>query len=143
MGALFGLLAFAFALLGGAVFAYFKQQRRVAVIGTVVELTSRITSIMPLPVVEFTAVSREKVRFTSGNTLFAESYTVGQSVNVRCDPADPNKAEVKSKANIWLVPAILVLMGILVCGLVISLSSCRMPDGGHPHPGGGGDTGPP
>ena len=123
MGACFGLSAFA--LLAGAVWAYFKQQRtaesRVAATGTVVELTSRITASgrasMICPVVEFAAPSGEKIRFTSDFGSLPASHKVGQSVNVRYDPADPHKAEIESKANIWLVPVILVFMGVIACCL--------------------------
>ena len=125
MGLCFGLSAFA--LLGGAIWAYFKQQRtmenRVAATGTVVELVRRTTasarSSILCPVVEFTIPSGEKITFTSEFGSFPAGYKVGQSVNVRYDPADPQKAEIESTMNRWLVPLILVFMGAIACCLAI------------------------
>ena len=122
MGLCFGISALG--LLGGAVWAYFKQQRtmegRVAVTGTVVELTDRITASgrasMICPVVEFTVVpSGETIRFTSEFGSRPAGHKVGQSVNVRYDPAEPQKAEIESKMTLWLVPLILAFMGIIAC----------------------------
>ena len=118
----------ALGLLGGAVWSYFKQQRtmqsRVAATGTVVELTSRITasgrSTMICPVVEFTAPSGEKVRFTSEFGSRPASHSIGQSVAVRYDPADPQKAEIESAMSLWLTPLILVFMGVIACCLAVA-----------------------
>ncbi|HEU0296886.1 MAG TPA: DUF3592 domain-containing protein [Anaerolineales bacterium] len=118
----------ALGLLGGAVWSYFKQQRtmqsRVAATGTVVELTSRITasgrSTIICPVVEFTAPSGEKVRFTSEFGSRPASHSIGQSVAVRYDPADPQKAEIESAMSLWLTPLILVFMGVIACCLAVA-----------------------
>lgn len=118
----------ALGLLGGAVWSYFKQQRtmqsRVAATGTVVELTSRITasgrSTIICPVVEFTAPSGEKVRFTSEFGSRPASQSIGQSVAVRYDPADPQKAEIESAMSLWLTPLILVFMGVIACCLAVA-----------------------
>ena len=126
MGACFGISAFG--LLVGAVWTYFSQQRkmesRAAVVGTVVELTSRNTASgrasIICPVVEFTALSGEKIRFTSDFGTLPASHQVGQSVNVRYEAADPQKAEIDSATNLWLVPLILVFMGIVACCLGVS-----------------------
>jgi hypothetical protein len=101
---LFGLCSglAAFGLLAGAAWAYFKQQRtmqsRVATTGTVVELTQQNTSrgYILCPVVEFTIPSGEKIRFTSEFGSRPASHSIGQSIAVRYDPADP-KSEVRSR----------------------------------------------
>lgn len=109
----------AFGLLGGAVWAYFSQQRkmesRVAAAGTVVELTTQATarSSIICPVVEFTVPSGEKIRFTSDFGSRPAGHKIGQSVNVRYDSVDPQKAEIESTMNRWLVPLILVFMGVI------------------------------
>jgi hypothetical protein len=126
IGACLGLSAFG--LLGGAVWAYFKQQRtmegRVAVTGTVVELTERVTvssdGSMICPIVEFTAISGEKIRFTSEFGSRPAGYRIGQSVNVRYDAVDPHTAEIDSAMNRWLVPVILVFMGAIACCLTVA-----------------------
>ena len=126
MGLCFGISALG--LLGGAVWAYFKQQRtlesRVEATGSVVELTSRITtsgrSHIICPVVEFTAPSGEKIRFTSDFGSFPATHQIGQSVKVRYDPVDPQKAEIDSATNRWLMPLILIFMGVIACCLAIA-----------------------
>jgi len=126
MGLCFGLSALG--LLVGAVWAYFSQQRkmesRISATGTVVELTERITasgrSSMICPVIEFTIPSGEKIRFTSEFGSRPAGHKVGQSLNVRYDPVDPQKAEIESTMTLWLVPLILAFMGILACCLAIA-----------------------
>jgi hypothetical protein len=126
MGLCFGIAAVG--LVGGAVWAYFKQQRtmesRVATTGTVVELTDRITASgrasMICPVVEFTLSSGEKIRFTSEFGSRPAGHKIGQSVNIRYEAADPQKAEIESTMNCWLVSLILVFMSIVACCLAVS-----------------------
>ena len=124
MSTCFGLSAFG--LLVGAVWAYFSQRRKmedhVAVVGTVVELTTRATarSSMICPVVEFTAFSGEKIRFTSEFGSRPAGYKVGQSVNVRYDPVDTQNAEIESTMNLWLAPLIFVFMGVIACCLGVA-----------------------
>ena len=124
MGLCFGTSAFA--LLVGAVWAYFSQQRkmesRVAAVGIVVELTTRATarSSMICPVVEFTASYGEKIRFTSEFGSRPAGHKIGQSVNVRYDAVNPQKAEIESTMNRWLVPLILMFMGVIACCLAVT-----------------------
>ena len=109
MGVCFSVAALG--LLGGALWAYFKQQRQmeswVAATGTVVELTTQATARGSIicPVVEFTATSGEKVRFTSEFGSRPAGHKVGQSVNVRYDAADPQKAEIESAMKSLAYPA--------------------------------------
>ena len=124
MGLCFGVSAFG--LLGSALWAYFKQQRqmqsRVAAVGTVVELTTQATARGSIicPVVEFTASSGEKIRFTSEFGSRPAGHKIGQSVNIRYDATDPQKAEIESAMNLWLIPLILVFMGAIACCLAVA-----------------------
>jgi len=126
MGLCFGLSSFA--LLGGAVWAYFSQQRKtesqVKAVGAVVELVSRVTasgrSSMLCPVVEFTASSGEKIKFTSEFGSRPAGHKIGQSVTVGYDPVEPQKAEIDSTTTRWLVPLIYVFMGLIACCLSVS-----------------------
>ena len=117
MGLCFGVSALG--LIGGAVWAYFKQQqtleRRVATTGIVVELTTQVTqrSSIFYPVVEFTTVTGEKIRFTSEFGSRPAEHKIGQSVNIRYEAADPQKAEIESTMNRWLVPLILGFMSVI------------------------------
>ena len=126
MGLCFGIAAVG--LIGGAIWAYFKQQRtmesRIATTGTVVELTTQVTASgrasMICPVVEFAIPSGEKIRFTSEFGSRPAGHKIGQSVNVRYEVADPQKAEIESTTNRWLVPLIMVFMSIVACCLAVS-----------------------
>jgi len=126
MGLGFGISALG--LLGGAVWAYFKQKRqmesRVPAVGTVVELTTRVTasgrSSMICPVVEFTVPSGGKIRFTSDFGSRPARHKIGQSVGVRYDSIDPQKAEIDSAMNLWLIPLILAFMGVIACCLAVA-----------------------
>lgn len=125
MGFCFGIAAVA--LLGGAVWAYVTQQRKMSsraeATGTVVELTRTATasgrSTVICPVVEFTTPAGEKVRFTSDFGSLPAKHTIGQSVNVRYDTVEPHKAEIDSAMSLWLTPIILVFMGSIACCLGI------------------------
>jgi len=115
----------AFGLLVGALWAYFSQQRkmqsRVAATGTVVELArtpSRRGYIM-CPVVEFAIPSGEKFKFTSEFGSYPASDRVGDIVNLRYDPADPQKAEVDSARSLWLTPLIVGGMSAIACCLAV------------------------
>ncbi len=126
MGLCLGLSAFG--LLGGAVWAYLKQQRtmqdRVAATGTVLELTQKSTTsahgYILCPVVEFTLPSGEKVKFTSEFGSFPASNKVGDTVKVRYDLTDPQKAEIDSAMSVWLTPLILLFMGLIACCLTVA-----------------------
>lgn len=128
MGLCFGISALG--LIGGAVWAYFKQQQtmesRIMTTGTVVELTDRVTASgrasMICPVVEFTTATGEKIRFTSEFGSRPAGHKLGQSVNVRYEAAEPQKAEIESTMNLWLVPLILVFMGVIAgCMAIVFL----------------------
>jgi Na+/proline symporter len=124
MGLCFGISALG--LFGGAVWAYFKQQRtvesRFAATGIVVELATQVTQRGSIfcPVVEFTVPSGEKIRFTSDFGSRPAGHKIGQSVNVRYDATDPQKAEIESTMNSWLVPLILVFMSVIACCLAVA-----------------------
>jgi hypothetical protein len=123
MGLCAGLASFG--LLAGAGWAYVSQQRRmqsrVPTTGTVVELARQTTTrgYILCPVVEFTIPSGEKISFTSDFGSRPAGYTIGQSVNVRYDPADPQKAEIESTMSRWLLPLVLVFMGAIACCLSV------------------------
>jgi hypothetical protein len=114
-------------LLAGAIWSYFKQKNqmesRAPATGTVVELVHRATtggrSGIFCPVVEFTAPSGGRIRFTSDFGSHPAGHKIGQSVKVRYDPAEPQKAEIESGMTLWLAPLILVFMGTLACCLTV------------------------
>jgi nitrate reductase NapE component len=118
----------AFGLFAGVVWAYFKQksqmESRVPATGTVVELVHRNTTDgytgIFCPVVEFSTPSGERIRFTSDFGSRPASHKIGQSVRVRYDAADPQKAEIESGLTTWLTPLILAFMGVIACCLTVA-----------------------
>jgi len=124
MGLCFGVSSLG--LLAGAVWVYFSQQRkmesRVATVGTVVELITQAGQRGSIfcPVVEFTVPAGEQIRFTSALGSRPAGYTIGQSVNVRYEAADPQQAEIESTLNRWLMPLILVFSGVIACCLAVT-----------------------
>jgi hypothetical protein len=112
-------------LLAGAVWAYFKQRHqsetRLPATGTVVELVDRMSasgrSTFIAPVVEFTPPGGQPTRFTSDFGSRPAMHRLGQSVDVRYDPSEPQKAEIDSAASTWITPLILVFIGALACCL--------------------------
>ena len=119
IGVLFVLIGLA-VLIGGVVTAI-KQTRKVArgvtATGTVVDLVQRVfnpgSAGVYCPVVQFTTALGQPVRFESGFGTMPASHRVGQSIAVRYDPADPQKAEVDSATSRWLVPGCMIGMGIM------------------------------
>lgn len=126
IGVLFVLIGIAI-LIGGAVAAV-KQVRKsgrgVEATGTVVDLVKRVfnpgSAGVYCPVVDFTTASGQPVRFESQFGSVPAGHRVGESIEVRYDPADPQKAEVDSTTVNWFVPGCTIGMGLLflVMGLV-------------------------
>jgi hypothetical protein len=123
IGLLFVLIGVA-VLIGGAVTAV-KQSRKAAggatATGTVIDLVRRVfnpgSAGVYCPVVEFITASGEPVRFESDFGTMPASHQVGQSIAVRYDPADPQKAGVDSATSRWLVPGCMVGMGLGFLGM--------------------------
>ena len=124
MGALI-LIGLLFLLIGLAVLIYgavlaIRQSRELArcieATGTVVGLVTRVINPgsggVYCPVVEFTTAAAEAVRFESQFGTMPATHQVGQTVAVRYEVADPQKAEVDSTTSRWLVPGCMIGMGL-------------------------------
>lgn len=59
------------------------------------------------PVVEFN-VNGETYTFESGNASDPPQYKVGETVDVRYDPIDPNTAQIDSLFERWAFPVIII-----------------------------------
>ena len=126
VGVLFVLIGIAVLISGavGAVKQARKSGRGVKANGTVVDLVSRVfnpgSAGVYCPVVDFTTATGQPVRFESQFGTMPASHRVGQSIAVRYDPADPQKAEVDSATANWFVPGCTIGMGLmfLLMGLV-------------------------
>jgi hypothetical protein len=123
IGGLFFLIGVA-VLISGVVAAV-KQSRKlasgVAASGTVVDLVKRVfnpgSAGVYCPVVDFTAASGQPIRFESQFGTMPASHHIGQSIAVRYDPANPQKAEVDSATANWFVPGCTIAMGLMFCGM--------------------------
>ena len=118
IGLLFLLIGLA-VLIGGAVSAVKQSRglaRQVAGTGTVVDLVKRVfnpgSGGVYCPVVEFTTAAGQAVRFESQFGTMPATHQVGQTVAVRYEVADPQKAEVDSATSRWLVPGCMIGMGL-------------------------------
>lgn len=129
MGALI-LIGLLFLLIGlgvliGGIVTTVRQSRRsagrAATTGKVVGLVKRVftpgSAGLYCPVVEFITQSGETVRFESDFGTMPASHSVGQSIPIRYDPADPQKAEIDSATSHWLVPGCMIGMGLGFLGL--------------------------
>jgi hypothetical protein len=63
------------------------------------------------PVVQFSTVTGEEVRFTGGFGTNFSAWPVGQQVTVRYDPHKPANARIQSLAQLWFLPALLGFVG--------------------------------
>ncbi len=146
MGALI-LIGLLFALIGLAVLIYgavsaVKQSRELArqvgATGTVVDLVKRVfnprSGGVYCPVVEFTTAAGQAVRFESQFGTMPATHQVGQTVAVRYEVADPQKAEVDSATSRWFVPGCTIGMGLgflilggglLAMGILVLAGSSR------------------
>lgn len=68
------------------------------------------------PVVEFEA-GGQTYNFESDNASYPPEYEVGESVNVRYDPNDPNTAQIDRYTERWLMP--ILLIPSMICGAVV------------------------
>jgi len=68
------------------------------------------------PIVEFT-VNGQTYTFESGNASSPPAYQVGETVNVRYDPADPNTAQIDKLTERWLMPVLLIPS--MLCGSIV------------------------
>ncbi len=124
MGALI-LIGLLFLLIGLAVLIYgavsaLRQSRELArqvtTTGRVVDLIKRVLNPgsggVYCPVVEFTTATGQPVRFESQFGTMPATHQVGQTVAVRYEGADPQKAEVDSATSRWFVPGCTMGMGL-------------------------------
>ncbi len=70
-------------------------------------------------VVEFLTAQEEKIRFTDAVGYGRPAHTVGQTVSVLYDPADPHTARINSLWGLWGFPGIFLGIG----GAVLAFSA--------------------
>jgi Protein of unknown function (DUF3592) len=78
-----------------------------------------------VPVVEFTAADGRARRFTGSVASDPPAHEVGERVQVKYDPSNPEEARIGGGINLWLVPGVLIAAGIAVLvagGIVLATS---------------------
>lgn len=91
--------------------------------GTVVALQrgrGRMRNSM-FPVVQFSTITGEEVKFMGGVGTNLGAWPVGQRVTVRYDPQKPDNARIQSRVQIWFLPALLGFLGVIftVVGVIL------------------------
>ncbi|MEN2487381.1 DUF3592 domain-containing protein [Flavobacterium sp. B11] len=121
---IFSIFNFVFSIIGagliaGAIYLYVDKQTFLAkaeiVQGTVVELVPKRSkeSTTYSPVVSFSTKAGQVITHHSSLSSSPPSYDVGEKVEVFYDPANPNKAEIKGFASLWLGVLILGVVGVV------------------------------
>lgn len=75
------------------------------------------------PVIEF-AAGGQTYTFEGDNASDPPQYRVGQQVNVRYDPTDPNTAQIDSIFERWLFPVI-IIPAMLLTALIVNFFMIR------------------
>jgi hypothetical protein len=103
------------------------QSRGHTTTGTVIRMEESNTSeggcCVYSPVIEFD-VSGQTFSFEGGNASNPPDYQVGDIVNVRYDPADPNTAQIDSYFERWALP-ICLIPAMIIATLVTNLFMIR------------------
>ncbi len=120
-------------LLIGGIVAFVKQTRKdarsVSATGRVINLERRVFNPgragVYCPVVQFTASDGQVIQFESAFGTMPASHSIGQTIAVKYDPANPRAAEVDSAVANWFAPGCMALMGVafLLMGFVFVVMS--------------------
>ena len=93
--------------------------------GTIVGLVRSDDGDSYAPVVEFVASDGVVRRFE--HSVFGTSARYGESVDVLYDPADPDRAVIRSTAGFWVGPILFGIAGVtaLLASIVLSVVGAR------------------
>jgi len=90
------------------------------------DLSDDDDQVMYTPVIEFTTSDERVLRFTAG-TSSSSRPAVGRQVTVLYDPAQPERARLKSWAALWMLPVIFGGMGAVLAVLGVTLGIVLRP----------------
>ena len=79
------------------------------------------------PIIEFKDASGVQRRVTSDTGSNPKSYADGAAVTVLYDQDDPEKAKIESFGQLWLMPAILLGMGLIFLIITICIWVFNIP----------------
>jgi hypothetical protein len=133
------LIGWGFVLLGllplaGGYFFYRKtarfRKRAIATEGVVCELQVGETSEgedVYHPIFRYRTREGREYTIRSNTGTNPPGFKIGQSVGIFYDPDKPSDARIDTFAQLWLVPLLLFVAGILICivGAIVVLASIR------------------
>jgi len=127
---IFANLFFAAFCLWGVYAAYTGwqlQTKGITTPGTVVRLSERSDPeggcCTYVPVVDF-QVSDQVYTFEGDNASYPPAYKVGEQVDVRYDPTNPNTAQIDSLFERWAFPVI-IIPAMILAALVVNFFMIR------------------
>jgi len=82
------------------------------------------------PVVDF-KVSDQAYSFEGDNASYPPAYEVGEQVNVRYDPTDPNTAQIDSYFERWVFP-VTIIPAMILAALILNFFMIRAWRRGEP-----------
>jgi hypothetical protein len=115
----YAFLTIGLVLITAALYFYQKQrafqERALTAQGTVIELLESTSdnSIVYKPLVLFKTKEGKEVKFTTSFSTSPPSYSVGESVEVLYDSAEPNSASINGFTSLWLGPLICGVLGMI------------------------------
>jgi len=103
------------------------QTRGETTTGTVVEMEESNTTdggcCVYSPVIEFN-INGQTYSFDGGNASYPPEYKVGEVVDIRYDPVDPNTAQIDSYFERWAFP-ICIIPAMTITALVLNFFMFR------------------
>jgi Protein of unknown function (DUF3592) len=110
------------------------QTRGVRTTGIVVRLDERSSNdggcCTYVPVVDF-RVNEQVYTFEGDNASYPPRYEIGEQVDVRYDPTNPNTAQIDSPFERWIFP-VLIIPAMIVAALVLNVFAVRAWRRGEP-----------
>ena len=103
------------------------QSNGVTAPGTVVRLSERSDAeggcCTYVPVIDFN-VNDQVYTFEGDNASYPPAYEVGEQVNVRYDPTNPNTAQIDSFFERWIFP-ILIIPAMILATVILNFFMIR------------------
>jgi hypothetical protein len=103
------------------------QTKGVTAPGTVVRLSERSDAeggcCTYVPVIDF-KVNDQVYTFEGGNASYPPAYDVGQQLDVRYDPNNPNTAQIDSFFERWIFP-MLIIPAMIIAAAILNFFMIR------------------
>jgi hypothetical protein len=77
-----------------------------------------------VPIVQFVDTTGRARRFTDPAGSLPPDYAVGERVEIAFNPENPGQARVTSWKRLWLVPTLLISVGLLPAAIAAAIFRC-------------------